>query len=72
MLKNVKKHFMFASREGKMLKLLDQAIERINAGTYGYCQATDEPIEFKRLEAIPHAKYSVATKKKMEEAKNSE
>lgn len=66
------KAFLFASREGKMLKLLDQAIERINAGTYGYCQATDEPIEFKRLEAIPHAKYSVATKKKMEEAKNSE
>jgi len=66
------KAFMFASREGKVLKLLDQAIERIDAGTYGYCQASDEPIEFKRLEAIPHAKYSVATKKKMEEAKNSE
>jgi RNA polymerase-binding protein DksA len=66
------KAFLFASREGKVLKLLDQAIQRIDAGTYGYCQSTEEPIEFKRLEAIPHAKYSMAAKKKMEESKSSE
>jgi DnaK suppressor protein len=66
------KAFMFASRDGKMLMLLDLALERIDAGTYGYCQSTDEPIEFKRLEAIPHAKYSVAAKKKIEESKNTE
>jgi DnaK suppressor protein len=61
------KAFLFASREGKMLRLLDQALERIEAGTYGYCQETGEPIEFKRLEAIPHARLSIAAKKKHEE-----
>src|SRR5512145_303618 len=30
------KAFLFASREGKMLRLLDQALQRIDADTYGY------------------------------------
>ena len=64
------KAFMFASREGKMLRLLDQALERIDAGTYGYCQETGQPIEFKRLEAIPHARLSIAAKKRHEEENN--
>jgi len=64
------KAFLFASREGKMLRLLDQALERIDAGTYGYCQETGDPIEFKRLEAIPHARLSIAAKKKHEEDNN--
>ncbi len=61
------KAFLFASREGKMLRLLDQALQRIDNGTYGYCQDTNEPIEFKRLEAIPHARLSIAAKKRREE-----
>lgn len=61
------KAFLFASREGKMLRLLDAALERIDNGTYGYCQETQAPIEFKRLEAIPHARLCIAAKKKNEE-----
>jgi DnaK suppressor protein len=61
------KAFLFASREGKMLRLLDGALERIDAGTYGYCQETNAPIEFKRLEAIPHARLCIAAKKRNEE-----
>jgi RNA polymerase-binding protein DksA len=61
------KAFLFASREGKMLRLLDGALERIDNGTYGYCQETQAPIEFKRLEAIPHARLCIAAKKKNEE-----
>jgi RNA polymerase-binding protein DksA len=61
------KAFMFASREGKMLRLLDQALQRIDSDTYGYCQETGDPIEFKRLEAIPHARLSIAAKKRREE-----
>jgi len=61
------KAFLFASREGKMLRLLDQALQRIDADSYGYCQDTGEPIEFKRLEAIPHARLSIAAKKRREE-----
>jgi RNA polymerase-binding protein DksA len=61
------KAFMFASREGKMLRLLDTALERVDNGTYGYCQETGAPIEFKRLEAIPHARLCIAAKKRNEE-----
>jgi DnaK suppressor protein len=65
------KAFLFASREGKMLRLLDQALDRIEAGTYGYCQETGQPIEFKRLEAIPHARLCIAAKKRHEEENSS-
>jgi RNA polymerase-binding protein DksA len=64
------KAFLFASREGKMLRLLDQALERIENGTYGYCQETNALIEFKRLEAIPHARLCIAAKKRHEEENN--
>jgi len=65
------KAFLFASREGKMLRLLDAALERVNNGTYGYCQETGDPIEFRRLEAIPHARLCIAAKKKHEEENNA-
>ncbi len=65
------KAFLFASREGKMLTLLDQAEERMSGGTYGYCMDTNEPIEFRRLEAIPHAKLCIEAKRRLEEAKNN-
>lgn len=64
------KAFLFASREGKMLRLLDQALDRLENGTYGYCQETSAPIEFKRLEAIPHARLCIAAKKRHEEENN--
>jgi DnaK suppressor protein len=64
------KAFLFASREGKMLRLLDQALDRLENGTYGYCQETGAPIEFKRLEAIPHARLCIAAKKRHEEENN--
>ena len=65
------KAFLFASREGKMLRLLDAALERIDNGTYGYCQDSGDPIEFRRLEAIPHARLSIASKKRLEEENNT-
>ena len=65
------KAVLFASREGKMLTLLDQAEERMSNGTYGYCMDTNAPIEFRRLEAIPHAKLCIKAKRRLEEAKNN-
>ncbi|MBU0508326.1 TraR/DksA family transcriptional regulator [bacterium] len=65
------KAFLFASREGKMLRLLDGALERIENDTYGYCQETGAPIEFRRLEAIPHARLCIAAKKRHEEESNT-
>ncbi|RMA96979.1 TraR/DksA family transcriptional regulator [Hydrogenothermus marinus] len=39
--------------EIKIIREIDKALERINDGTYGYCEVCGKPIEEKRLEAIP-------------------
>ena len=39
--------------EVEILKKIDEALERISEGTYGYCEVCGKPIEEKRLEAIP-------------------
>ena len=61
------KAFMFASREGRFLSYLDRALERIEAGTYGYCDSCGEPMAKARLEAVPTARLCVACKSKQEE-----
>ena len=42
-------------RSRKLLHKIDMALERIDNGTYGYCEETGEPIGIKRLEARPIA-----------------
>ncbi len=49
------KTFLFASREGKFLNYLDDALSRIEKGTYGRCSVCEKLIEKERLEAVPHA-----------------
>lgn len=66
------KTFMFASREGKFLNYLDDALVRIEKGTYGLCiECLDTPkmlcrtcplIPKERLEAVPHAQLCVEIK----------
>jgi len=66
------KTFLFASREGKFLNYLDDALRRIEKGTYGIClDCIDEPknlcktcplIPKERLEAVPHAQLCVECK----------
>lgn len=45
--------------ERKLLTEIDEALQRIDEGTYGICQASGKPIPKERLEAIPWAKYCV-------------
>ena len=40
-------------RMRKLIKKINQALDRIEAGTYGYCEETGEPIGLARLEARP-------------------
>jgi RNA polymerase-binding transcription factor len=40
-------------RERKLLAKIDEALERLADGTYGYCSDTGKPIGLKRLEARP-------------------
>ncbi|HVU99870.1 MAG TPA: TraR/DksA C4-type zinc finger protein, partial [Verrucomicrobiae bacterium] len=46
---------------------IEQALERIRAGTYGICEATRKPIEKSRLQAIPWTRFSAAAEKELEE-----
>ena len=58
------KTFLFASREGKFLNHLDDALKRIEKGDYGFCNDCGRLIEKERLEAVPHAQLCVECKLK--------
>ena len=58
------KTFLFASREGKFLNYLDDALQRIEHGTYGFCSECGNLIDKERLEAVPHAHQCVKCKMK--------
>ena len=58
------KTFLFASREGKFLNYLEDALKRIEKGEYGYCTDCGKLIEKERLEAVPHAQLCVQCKTK--------
>tara|TARA_Y100001970_G_scaffold245689_1_gene312917 strand:+ start:1225 stop:1665 length:441 start_codon:yes stop_codon:yes gene_type:complete len=53
-------------RERKLISKIDSALRRIDDGSYGYCQDTDEPINLKRLEARPIASLSLDAQEKHE------
>jgi len=46
--------------ERKLLKEIEDALARIENGTYGICEGSNEPIPKERLKAIPWARYCVA------------
>ncbi|MDG5814594.1 hypothetical protein QA601_05875 [Chitinispirillales bacterium ANBcel5] len=58
-----------AERQQKYLEQIDDAIQRIDEGTYGVCKVTGELIAIERLEEVPVAKYSVKGKEIMERRK---
>lgn len=62
------KAFLFAARENKFLNHLNRAIERIDKGEYGFCIDCKSPIQYARLEAVPHATLCIECKRKREEA----
>ena len=45
-------------RARKLISKIDEALARIEGGSYGYCEETSEPIGIKRLEARPIATLS--------------
>ncbi len=53
-------------RERKLLKKIEQAIARIDAGDYGYCDETGEPIGVGRLLARPTASLSIEAQQRRE------
>ena len=53
-------------RERKLISKIDQALSRIDDGSYGYCEDTGEPIGIKRLEARPIATLSIEAQERHE------
>lgn len=56
-----------ASREGRFLFHIDEALERIKSGTYGACNMCGGDIGTMRLEAVPHARMCIECKSKEEQ-----
>ncbi len=61
--------FMFASKSGRLVYHIDEALRRIQDGSYGICQTCNKPISQARLEAVPHARLCIDCKSKEEEKK---
>ena len=53
-------------RMRKLIKKINQALDRIENGTYGYCEETGEPIGLARLEARPVATLSIEAQERHE------
>lgn len=65
------KAFFFATREGRFLYHIEQALERIEQNKYGYCQECGERISNERLEAVPHARLCITCKSNEEKGAGS-
>ena len=73
------KTFLYAQRENKFLGYLEDALKRIDAGTYGICvECVEEPqflcetcplVPKARLEAVPHSQLCLPMKQKQEKNK---
>ncbi len=58
--------------ERKLLVEINDALDRIENGTYGICEGTGKPIAKARLEAQPWARYSIEYAKMVEEGRTEE
>ena len=54
------------NRERKLVAKIDEALERVENGTYGFCSETGMPIGLKRLEARPIASLSIEAQERHE------
>ena len=55
-----------ANHARRILLQIDDALVRMDNGTYGYCERCGDPIEYARLEAIPYATLCLEDKRRDE------
>jgi DnaK suppressor protein len=60
---------LFATKEGRYLYRIEEALRRLynDPENFGRCHGTGNPIAFERLDALPHARYSIEYKRELEE-----
>ncbi|HSE32294.1 MAG TPA: TraR/DksA family transcriptional regulator [Pyrinomonadaceae bacterium] len=60
--------FRLGERDSQIVADIDQALLRIDEGSYGICSRCGKPIDERRLEAIPTARYDAACQAAIESA----
>jgi DnaK suppressor protein len=53
--------------ERTKLRLVEEALAKIDEGTYGVCERCEEPIPVKRLELLPFTRYCVQCQSELEQ-----
>jgi RNA polymerase-binding protein DksA len=60
-----------AAADRRLIKEIDDALKRIDDGTYGVCELTGKPIRAERLEELPWARYSIEAARELERRSTS-
>lgn len=62
------KAFLFASKEGRLLYHIDEALRRLyrSPAEFGTCEECGEKLSFERLDALPHARLCIECKEREE------
>ncbi|HEX7296188.1 MAG TPA: TraR/DksA family transcriptional regulator [Pyrinomonadaceae bacterium] len=60
--------FRLGERDSKLVADIDQALLRIEEGSYGICARCGKPIDERRLEALPTARYDAVCQATIESA----
>jgi DnaK suppressor protein len=63
------KEFLFSqsSNERFVLQLVNEALQRVEDGTYGVCVSCENEIQQKRLEAVPWTRHCISCQERQEE-----
>ena len=64
--------YRLKEREKKLLRKIDEALERIEAGSFGMCERCGEPIEEKRMMARPVTTFCIDCKTLLEREEQAE
>lgn len=59
--------YSFSDADRKLLRLIDEALQRVKTKSFGECLNCGEEIETKRLDVLPWAKYCIKCQKLLEE-----
>ncbi len=62
--------FMFASKSGRLVYHIEEALRRVKDGTYGKCLSCGRQINKARLDAVPHARLCIECKSSEEEKRS--
>jgi RNA polymerase-binding protein DksA len=57
---------IITSIDTDVLKLIERALDKINSGTYGYCESCGVRIDKERLEEVPYVRYCIDCQERIE------